>query len=577
MAGILGCWRSVLIGAVSCLVAHGQSSEQAPTMSSMAEHVKILAAAEDGDPVAAYLAGDAYLKGKLVSRNTAEALRWLTVASKAGVSEASNRIAWIYIQGSGVKADPAAGASWFRIAAEQGDREANYQLGWMYQYGRGVQQDNRAAVEWYRRGVEHGDEDAMASLAWMLENGLGIEKDESAAAHLYQRAAAEGSAMAMTNLAWQLIEGRGVQRSVSRAVELIQEAARRGHPRGEGSLGYLYQHGLGIEKDLGNSLHWFKVSAEHEDLKSIRHLASALFIGRPWPRDEQTAMKFARLGLRLHDDPACLLVLSRCLIGRPLSQGSDMADLLAEVESAYHKGVLEAVPLLVWFGLQDPRLAVRIDLEQLFHSAARHEPCRSPLFMLSRGLEFGIFGSPDRSRSKAWDTILMAAGFTPARLAVARHQLSGAPEDRLRGLESLQALSDEGDAGATFELAKAHEQGLASDRSPATTMKWFRLAAKRGHPGAMMEMAFILHSGRLGETNLAEASDLYRRLQSQGLPLPPTLYNADGTLREWSRTGIRSPGITKPGETKGVVRTEVFHTIQEVAKPATPVPPKHPE
>lgn len=112
----------------------------------------------NGDCEAQFKTGLAHQTGVMVPRNSAEALKWYTLAAEQGSAPAMSNIGSIYsFGGHGVKKDSEAALHWFTRAAKAGDVTACCHLGNMYYYGnRGVACDKEVAKGWYKRCADQG-------------------------------------------------------------------------------------------------------------------------------------------------------------------------------------------------------------------------------------------------------------------------------------------------------------------------------------------------------------------------------------------------------------------------------------
>ena len=69
-----------------------------------------------------------------------------------------------FVSGRGVTQDRAQAAVWFCKAAEQGHADAQYFLGMLYSFGNGVAKDDKEAVTWLREAAEQGNVAAQEEL-----------------------------------------------------------------------------------------------------------------------------------------------------------------------------------------------------------------------------------------------------------------------------------------------------------------------------------------------------------------------------------------------------------------------------
>ncbi|WP_051141059.1 tetratricopeptide repeat protein [Azospirillum brasilense] len=107
----------------------------------------------------------------------------------------------MYERGRGVSQDDAEAVRWYRLAAEQGDATAQTNLGWMYDQGRGVPQDDAEAVRWYQRAAAQGSASGRAHLGVAMVRGVGIDADREEGWRLIGLAAKEENVSALLALA----------------------------------------------------------------------------------------------------------------------------------------------------------------------------------------------------------------------------------------------------------------------------------------------------------------------------------------------------------------------------------------
>ena len=73
--------------------------------------------------------------------NSAEAVKWYTLAADRGFADAQNNLGVCYENGNGVAKSYAEAVKWYKLAAEQGDSIAQNNLGVCYANGEGVDQN----------------------------------------------------------------------------------------------------------------------------------------------------------------------------------------------------------------------------------------------------------------------------------------------------------------------------------------------------------------------------------------------------------------------------------------------------
>lgn len=138
--------RVALCGAIIALVLGGCASPPSHEMRTLEQLTDM---AQDGDPGAQAVLGQAYEKGLGVRASIDQAMRWYERASEGGDPFAPFQIGALFERGVGVVRDYAEAAHWYRIAAERGNDSAQASLAYLYEHGLGVTQNYAAAVYWY--------------------------------------------------------------------------------------------------------------------------------------------------------------------------------------------------------------------------------------------------------------------------------------------------------------------------------------------------------------------------------------------------------------------------------------------
>lgn len=111
--------------------------------------------AVQGNVIAQLLMGIFTEDGAGIRRDMEKAVHWYRQAAKnsAGIG-AEQRLGTLYLEGKGVAQDTAEGIRWLTVAAEKGDAHAAFQLGMIYYDGRLVEQDYKEALVWYLKAAE---------------------------------------------------------------------------------------------------------------------------------------------------------------------------------------------------------------------------------------------------------------------------------------------------------------------------------------------------------------------------------------------------------------------------------------
>lgn len=112
--------------------------------------------AEQGQAQAQAALGFLYLNGQGVTKDDAEALKWLRRAAEQGNAWGQNNLGAMFWSGRGVRHDDGEAVKWFQRAADQGWPMAQFNLGNAYSSGRGAPKDAALAYTWYSLAIKKG-------------------------------------------------------------------------------------------------------------------------------------------------------------------------------------------------------------------------------------------------------------------------------------------------------------------------------------------------------------------------------------------------------------------------------------
>ncbi|MDE2732348.1 MAG: DUF805 domain-containing protein, partial [Bacteroidota bacterium] len=134
-------------------------------------------AAKRGHADAQYRFGRMYEKGRGVSQDNQEAVKWYQRSADQGNASAQCRLGLMYAKGRGVSRDDQEAMKWFRLSADQGDADAQCSLGLWYAQGREVPQDDQEAMKWFRLAAKQGHTRAQYCLGVGYVRGTGVPCD----------------------------------------------------------------------------------------------------------------------------------------------------------------------------------------------------------------------------------------------------------------------------------------------------------------------------------------------------------------------------------------------------------------
>ncbi len=265
---------------------------------------RLRVAANQGNSDAQYNVGQLYETGQIVSQSYSEAIRWYRLAANQGHVEAinccrvaankgnvyvQNDLGLIYAQGKVVKEDYIEAAKWFRLAADKGNSDAQFQLGLMYENGKGVGKDYSEALNWYRLAAQQGHSEAQYNLGVICRQGNGVNQDFAEAIKWFQLDAKQGNSNAQFQLGLIYETGEGVSKDYSEALKWYRLAAKQGHSEAlkwfilaadkgnsdaQYNLGLMYANGQGVNKNYREALRWCRLAAKQGHCASAEWLRS---------------------------------------------------------------------------------------------------------------------------------------------------------------------------------------------------------------------------------------------------------------------------------------------------------------
>lgn len=149
--------------------------------------------ANAGDAACAYLAGESYVLGKGVTKDTVKGLEYLNQAAGKDYPAAIDRLGDYYYKET---KDYAKALAHFERARRLDWAPSFGNLGVLYVNGAGVPSDPVAAVAFFKQGAEKGDASSMFYYAQCLESGVGLDANATEARAWYEKAAAKGDTRA---------------------------------------------------------------------------------------------------------------------------------------------------------------------------------------------------------------------------------------------------------------------------------------------------------------------------------------------------------------------------------------------
>jgi serine/threonine protein kinase/TPR repeat protein len=152
-----------------------------------------LQAANTGDRVGKYLAGECYYFGKGVPVDVPKAVAFLQEAAAMREPRAMDLLGTHFRK----LRDFDQARKFYEEAAAEGYPLSLSNLGVLYMNGEGVQRSPEIAANLFKQGAEKGDALGMCFYAGCLAEGLGLQKDSKSAAEWFRRSARAGNPRAI--------------------------------------------------------------------------------------------------------------------------------------------------------------------------------------------------------------------------------------------------------------------------------------------------------------------------------------------------------------------------------------------
>lgn len=225
---------------------------------------KLRSKAEEGNAVAQYLIGSAYVEGRGVEPSLDEAVRWFALAAANNEKRSKEILAVEYLYGEKEYSidEKITGLKYLKELADNGDEDAAINIIDIYGFGSvdGIPADIPKMIEAAEVYADRGNTYAIMVLARTYDTVCNNEKvndadykDDAKAAIWYHsiltledREYMEEASMCLANM---YMEGRGVEKSPEYATKCLNIAAKCGNIGAKAALAYYMTFGIGTEKD----------------------------------------------------------------------------------------------------------------------------------------------------------------------------------------------------------------------------------------------------------------------------------------------------------------------------------------
>ena len=217
-------------------------------------------AANSGDPAAQQQIGYFYQIGLGVKRDPLRAVQWFERAVAGGLISAKVNFGVAFFWGLGARKDPVFAAQLFHEASEKGSGLGACYLGDLYYFGLGVAKSESEALRWFELESRLHSVPAKLNLALLLSI-QSDQKSQRRAIRLLRESPAAGSVAAKHQLGLQIMRKPELARSPEEGIAMLEEAASEGFWRSSITLGMLSRDGHGLAKDNSAAYYHFRIAA----------------------------------------------------------------------------------------------------------------------------------------------------------------------------------------------------------------------------------------------------------------------------------------------------------------------------
>ena len=224
-------------------------------------------------------------------------------------------------------------------------------------------------------------------------------------------------------------------------------AAEQGFAPAQTSLGLMYATGNVVSQDDKIAVRWWRLAAAQGYAISQKNLGGMYENGRGVPQDYETAVEWYKLSAKQGDAGA------QHNLGRMYENGLGV--------SKNYKTAVEWYKLVAEQGYAP----AQDKIEELQRKISEQKPSSTLTAEKS---------APPTTKGNYW-----------------KGQVAYRNQDYATALREWGPLANQGNANALFNLGVMYQYGQGVPQNYKTAIKWFRLAAKQGHPRAQEHVEFL--------------------------------------------------------------------------------------
>jgi len=461
-------------------------------------------ASEQEQADAMYDTGMLHLNEEHEGLDKKHAEKFFRKAAEQGHADAQMELGRLCLEQVAVTSNDCTEATeWFRKAAKQGNAKAQLALAVMYLGGE--EPDTVEAVAW---GIVAASGRQNQMLQILRENPHIRVSSEAAEARANEIVAEIGTALAQSQLAFSYLEGHAVKRSEERAFELFMGAARRGDARAEYQVGAMLAQGIGVAKNETEAIKWWRRAAEQGIVDAQHNLGAYLIAGNGVPKDEQDGLHWlsraARKGSTDSQEALSALYISGTGVPRDVVEGYAWGVVAGANGSS---NALARIEALAELDSVSPRVDVPImQLGSQYGSG-------DTLFELGLMYVNGGPVVPNKALAMEYFSLASQRGHLDARVFALGDPSKGVAVTA-ETLHEMEELAEAGSSLGAYLVGDYYEE--AGDSVQA--VKWYELAAMRGHPPAECQIGRMYKNGDGVEKDAEKACQwLLRAVEGRNL------------------------------------------------------------
>lgn len=262
------------------------------------------------------------------------------------------------------------------------------------------------------------------------------------------------------------------------AYRMWKPDANAGDAEAQYSLGILNYYGEGVKKDGAEGVKWFRLAADQG------HPAAQFYMGRAYDDG---------IGVETDDVEAVRWYRAAAEQGQRVAQ-YNLARMLELGEGADDD---------IW------------EATELYEEAASQGYAKAQ-FCLGRIYEEGLGVKPDQTKAIEYYELAAEQDHIEAQLRLGLMYNAGFAVEYDRDLAQkwLRMAAEQGNSEAHYYLAGTYLDSEFPDWAKAE--KWYRLAAKLDHPGAMYQLGRMAQKGTYGSVDLKAAERWFARAVKGG-------------------------------------------------------------